>query len=146
MSITIKFLINLDTNEYHTIVAQLKSAKFDVDSLTNLGETIPIPSELFCSKQFEEWPQVINEQNSLHAITGVRKIFVFNHEVNKDKQKWYRHWIFPMLISMGVTMGSSALLINRIKPDSVLQDYLLLSVIPPILALASNIGVIKAKS
>src|SRR5438093_930851 len=102
MSIAIKFLIHLDKSEYHTIVAQLRSTQFEVDSLTHFDNTMPIPSQLVCSKKFEEWPQVINEQNILHNITGIMKIFVFNHEMMKDKQKWYRHWIFPMLITMGV--------------------------------------------
>jgi hypothetical protein len=148
MSIAVKFLIKLDRSaEYHTIVAHLKSTQFEVDSLSYFDNTIPnpIPSELICSKQFEEWPQVFIEQNNLHNITGIEKIFVFNHEMIKAEPKWYKHWIFPMLISMGVTMVSSLLLVNRVKPDASINEYLILTIIPPILALLSNI-VIKVKT
>ena len=145
MSILVKFLIHLDKDEYRTIVAQLKSAQFEVDSLTYMDETTPISSELFCSKQFEEWPQVFIEQNNLHNITGIEKIFLFNHEMIKAEPKWYKHWIFPMLISMGVTMVSSLLLVNRVKPAASINEYLILTIIPPILALLSNI-VIKVKT
>jgi hypothetical protein len=141
MSITIKFLIKLDKNEYHTVVAHLKSTQFEVDSLTYFDENTLIPSELTCSKLFEQWPQVVNEQNILNNITGIMKIFVFNHEITEIKPKWYTHWIFPMLISMGVTMASSFILVNRLKPDASLNDYLIFTIIPPVIAFFSSVAI-----
>lgn len=44
MSINITFLIKLDKDEYHTIVAQLKSAQFEVNSLTYMDQHTPISS------------------------------------------------------------------------------------------------------
>lgn len=145
MSVTIQFLINLEPSQYSTIVSQLKSTQFDVSSLTSRGDNIPIPCQLFCSRQFVDWPEVVYEQNNMHGIQGVKNIIIFRHDVIKDKQKWYRHWIIPMLIATAVNVISLLLLVYKLKPDSTLFEYLIITIVPPLLSLGSAVG-IKSQS
>lgn len=141
MSLTIQFLININSAQSSLIVSQLKSIGLAVNSLSDFGSNTPIPNQLFCSKEFFDWPQVINEQNNMNNIEGIKKIIVFRHQERKERQIWYRHWAIPILISTVVNAVGIILIIYELKPTAVITDYLVLTIIPAILSFFGAVGV-----
>lgn len=142
MSITIRFVIEVDPTQHDAIISNLKWAKFEkVESTGNFYDNTPSRSQLQCERNFLDWHQVFIQQNYINNLTGVRKITTLSHEVAKDKQIWYKHWIFPMLLATVINIISILLLVYSLKPDSTLFEYAILAIIPSILSLGSAVGI-----
>jgi hypothetical protein len=145
--LNIQFLVNIDSTLYSSIVLQLKSLGLNVNSLWiwDFGNNAPLPTQISCSKNYSDWPQVVNQQSVMHNINGINKTTISSYEVIKEKQIWYRHWVFPMIIGAIINGVSILLAIFTVKPSATLMDYLIISIIPTILGFGSTV-IARAKT
>lgn len=130
MSIKIKFHIFIEKkNRYQPIVELLKNGEY-VDILAANDQSV-----IMCSKYFPDWTSFISGLTYLHGLEGIQKATPLDPA---EIQSWKKHWVIPMLISAAVNMVSLSLLVYGIRPDSSPFDYLILTVVPTILAFAAS--------
>jgi hypothetical protein len=130
VSIQIKFNLSVeDKNRYQTIIDILKSSRY-VDIIAAVDQ-----SSIICSKKFPDWTNFISGLTYLHGVDGIQKATPLDPT---EIQGWKKHWVIPLLISAAVNMVSLTLLVYGIRPNSTPFDYLVLTIVPTVLAFAAS--------
>jgi hypothetical protein len=127
LTIKVRYYFTLEPKFSEVVTNRLEAYGVEIDSY----ESEKDPSHLIgtISISSENPLKIIDLMNVYYGIEGIQKIHAdYNNEI--DKRLWYKHPVFPMLISAGLTAATIFGVIYRFDLSLNSFDYMVILGIP----------------